>query len=308
MQKLEVESQLRKLMALISILKRWSRPKIAFGALFVCGLLLGIWSIGIEPGLLAVNQTSLALPEWPEAFDHLKIVAIADLHVGSPHITLGKLQRVVKTINEMKPDVVVLLGDYVIHGVVGGSFTEPESIADQLKGLRANLAVAAVLGNHDWWYDGPRVTRALQQAGIRVLENEAIEIQRHGQSFWLAGVGDYWTWHHNLEKTFAQVTNDAPVIALTHSPDLFPKIPAQVILTLAGHTHGGQVNLPLIGRPIVPSAFGQRYAIGHIEENQHHLFVTSGIGTSILPVRLRVLPEILVLTIVARPQTMGERR
>jgi predicted MPP superfamily phosphohydrolase len=89
------------------------------------------------------------------------------------------------------------------------------------------------------------------------------------------------------------------VIALTHNPDLFPKLPADVALTLAGHTHGGQVNLPFFGRRVVPSEFGERYAVGHVQENGHHLFVTQGIGTSIIPVRFRVPPEISVLKISA---------
>ena len=193
-----------------------------------------------------------------------------------------------------------MLGDFVIQDVVGGEFVEPETIAAHLKDLRAPLGVYAVLGNHDWWLDGERVRRALESTGVRVLENDAARIEKDGRAFWLAGLADLWTRKPDIEATLAKVTDDAPVIALTHNPDLFPRIPPRVILTLAGHTHGGQVNLPVVGRPVVPSQFGQLYAQGHVQEQGRHLFVTSGVGTSIIPVRFRVPPEIIVLTFDTR--------
>jgi predicted MPP superfamily phosphohydrolase len=174
---------------------------------------------------------------------------------------------------------------------------EPETIAGELKALHARYGVYAVLGNHDWWYDGERVRRALQAAGIHVLENEVARVQKDGHTFWLAGLADFWTRTQRIEGTLRQIPDAGPVIAVTHNPDIFPNIPARVSLTIAGHTHGGQVNLPLIGRPKVPSLFGQRYAAGHVEENGRHLFVTTGIGTSMIPVRLGVPPEIVVLTL-----------
>jgi predicted MPP superfamily phosphohydrolase len=153
------------------------------------------------------------------------------------------------------------------------------------------------LGNHDWWYNGFRVRSALEGVGIRVLENDVAHIERNGAAIWLAGLGDLWEGSPNIAKTLTKVTDDAPVIAFTHNPDIFPQIPARVALTITGHTHGGQVALPFIGRPIVPSQFGQRYAIGHIVDGSKHLFVTPGLGTSILPVRFLVRPEISLITI-----------
>src|SRR5207247_3160243 len=141
-----------------------------------------------------------------------------------------------------------------------------------------------ILGNHDWWYDGPRVRRALEGAGIPVLENAALRLERQGAPFWLVG-------------PMRDIPADEPIVVLTHSPDVFPRVPARVALTLAGHTHGGQVALPILGRLIVPSRFGQRYAIGHVEEDGRHLFVTPGVGTSIIPVRFGVPPGISLLTL-----------
>ena len=270
---------------------------IAVTALALSLIFAGIWAFFIEPNRLVIKEETIQLAAWPAGFENLKIAVLADLHVGSPYIDASKLQDIVSKVNEGQPDLVVLLGDYVIQGVRGGKFVEPELIAENLKGLRARHGVFAVLGNHDWWYDGGRVMRAFEAVGIRVLEDDVARIERNGQSIWLAGLADMWTNQPDIEGTLQKVMDESPVIALTHNPDLFPRIPSKVILTLAGHTHGGQVNLPFVGRLRVPSEFGQRFAAGHIVENNHHLFVTTGIGTSIIPVRFRVPPEIVFLTL-----------
>lgn len=277
---------------------------ITLGGFPLLCLLLGLWAFVIEPNRLTVNEVSIKLPRWPPAFAGLRIALISDLHVGSPYIDAAKMQRLVEMTNATQPDLILLAGDYMVTGSVRrGHTVEPEIIADELKHLRARFGVFAVLGNHDWWYDGERVRAALNGVGIRVLENDVAQIQQEGQSFWLAGIADAWTRKPDIEGTLKKVTNESPVIILTHNPDIFPGVPARVSLTLAGHTHGGQVNIPFIGRPQVPSQYGQRYAIGHIVEDHRHLFVTPGIGTSIYPVRFRVPPEIslLILTAEAAP-------
>ena len=114
---------------------------------------------------------------------------------------------------------------------------------------------------------------------------------------WLAGVADLWTRSPDIEGTLKQVTDEEPVLLFTHNPDIFPEVPPRVSLTLAGHTHGGQMNLPIFGRPVVPSQYGQRYAFGHVVENGRHLYVSGGVGTSIIPARFRVPPEVVVLTL-----------
>lgn len=234
----------------------------------------------------------------------MKIALLTDLHVGAPHMGLKKLRRLVEHVNDEGPDIILMLGDFVIGGkdhkggVVGGTFTEPESIAEELKKLRAPQGVFAVLGNHDWWYDGERVASALKGAGIVVLENQAARIERNGRSFWLVGIADLWTRHPDIAGALRHVESDDPVLLMTHNPDIFPDVPPRVSLTVAGHTHGGQVNFPLIGRPIVPSKFGQRYAMGHVVEQGRHLFVSGGVGTSIVPVRFRVPPEIVILSLM----------
>lgn len=281
------------------ILKRKRTVVVIAGALLLALLSLAVWSFCVEPNRLIIKEETLGLQGWPSELSGTRVVLISDLHVGSPFTGIEKLREVVTKVNQTEPDLILIAGDFVIQGVVGGHFVEPEVFASELKNLRARQGVYAVLGNHDWWYNGERITRALEDAGIRVLENEVAQMQRNGRSFWIAGLADLWTRPQRIEETLRRVQDTGPVIAFTHNPDIFPDIPPRIVLTFAGHTHGGQVNLPFIGRPRVPSYFGQRFAAGHIEEKQHHLYVTTGIGTSILPIRFRVPPEIVVLTLNA---------
>ena len=164
-----------------------------------------------------------------------------------------------------------------------------------MKDLRAPLGVYSVLGNHDWWWDGRRVRRGLEANGIKVLDDEVLEVKARGRSLWLVGLADLWTRPQHIDETIAKVPQGQPVIALTHNPDIFPLLPERVPLLLAGHTHGGQIRFPIIGTVVEPSTVG--YVRGHIFENNHHLFVTTGIGTSIVPIRFGVPPEIVLLTI-----------
>ncbi|MEX2221104.1 MAG: metallophosphoesterase [Candidatus Rokuibacteriota bacterium] len=260
-------------------------------------LALVIWGVLLEPGWVIARETTVPIAGWPADLGPIRIAALADLHTGAPHITLDKVREIVATVNAARPDLVVLLGDYVIHGVLGGRFVDIEPTAAALGELQAPLGVFAVLGNHDWWYDGPRTTRALEAAGIRVLEDTAAEVTVRGRPLWIAGVGDARTRPADIARALAAAPDDAPLLVLTHNPDLFVRLPPRVLLTLAGHTHGGQVNLPVFGRLIVPSRFHERYAIGHVHEDGRDLFVSPGIGTSIVPARFRVPPEISLLTV-----------
>ena len=275
--------------------------KITASVLALLLVSLAVWAFFIEPDRLVVREETIQLPNWPGSFENLKIAVLSDLHIGSPYIGPVKLSYIVARVNEAEPDLVVLLGDFIGKDVRGGKLVEPEVFAQVLKGLRARHGVFAVLGNHDWWYDGLRVRRALEDVGIRVLEDDVTRVERGGEAIWVIGLADAWTNQTDIRGTLARVTDERPIIALTHNPDLFARIPQRVVLTLAGHTHGGQVNIPFFGRPQVPSEFGQRYAAGHVVEENHHLFVTTGIGTSIIPVRFRVPPEIVLLTLKTVP-------
>ena len=273
------------------------RIRIALLVVLLLGAGLAFWSILIEPNRLIVHQETIQIDNWPKELTGLRIAVIADIHTGGPFINDQKLQQIVALTNQQTPDLIILLGDYMSPNSWHSHRVEPEVTAAALKDLKAPLGVYSILGNHDWWYNGEKVRRAFEQNGIHVLEDEVAEVKWRDKSFWLVGLADLWTRPQHIGETIAKAPPGSTVIALTHNPDIFPRLPQNVPLLLAAHTHGGQVNIPLIGTPIVPSDFGQKYTAGHVFENGHHLFVTTGIGTSIFPIRFRVTPEIVILTI-----------
>jgi len=293
--------------------KKWVN-KIVAGAVIFAVVFFGIlaYAYFIEPNRLVINRTTINIKNWNPAFDGLKIALLADIHGGSNGVTSERLREIVARTNEQEADVIVLLGDYVSQGR-GGVLKMPIStIADGLTGLQAKYGVYAVLGNHDGWYSDELVAPELVRVGIKVLQNEFAVIEVNGQKLRLLGLKDHmnlnsWqTFDDDMKKLGAENTDRGDIVMLEHSPDIFQVVQYYKTfgddfkLMLAGHTHGGQVWFPLLGRPIVPSSFGQKYAAGHVHENGKDLFVTTGIGTSILPIRFMVPPEIAVVTI--RPE------
>ena len=192
---------------------------------------------------------------------------------------MAKLHSTVDRTNAALPDVICILGDLVIQGGLGGRFVPPEEIVIELTRLPAPGEVVAVLGNHDGWFDHDRVRQALETIGIRVVEDTAIHLDTPAGLLWVAGISDLWARRHDLSAALAAVADgSSPVLLLTHNPDIFRLVPDRVTLTLAGHTHGGQVRLPFAGAVIVPSEFGQRFAAGHVVESGRHLFVATRTG------------------------------
>ena len=231
------------------------------------------------------------------ALKGLHVAVIADLHAGAPFIDEGKVARVVDLTNSAHPDLILLAGDYVITHVLGGRHMPIEYIARLLQPLSAPLGVYAVLGNHDRWEDAAHIAAVLRRAGIAVLDNDAAIIATHRGPLYLVGIGDYFTHGADPARALAKLPLGQRALCLTHSPDVFPELDVRCHLTIAGHTHGGQVDLPFFGRLIVPSKYGQRYAAGTRHEGQNYLFTSTGIGTSIVPLRFRVPPEISLLEI-----------
>jgi uncharacterized protein len=270
---------------------------LAFAILLLI-LSCGVYAVFIEPNRLIVHQETIQIDNWPGELSGLRIAMIGDIHTGGPFINEKKLRQIVELTNQQNPDLIVLLGDYMSPNSWHSHRVEPEVTAAVLKDLHAPLGVYSILGNHDWWYSGAKVRHALEENGIHVLDEEVAEVNGHGSSFWLIGFADLWTRPQHIQETIRKAPEGATTIGLSHNPDIFIHMPPTMPLMLAAHTHGGQVKLPIIGTPIVPSYFGPRYTAGHVFENGHHMFVTTGIGTSILPVRFRVPPEIVILRIV----------
>ncbi|HEU4833588.1 MAG TPA: metallophosphoesterase [Pyrinomonadaceae bacterium] len=282
---------------------RWpKRLRIAFAAitLFLGGCFF--WGFLIEPGRLVIRQQTIQIDNWPQQLDGLRIAVLSDIHVDNWFITEKKLRKIVAETNQLQPDLIVIPGDYMSGNGWVKRTVEPEVFGPVLKDLRAPLGVYSVLGNHDWWYSGMRVRQGLEQNGIKVLENESAKIDTRGTSFWLVGFADLWTRPQRIDTALAAVPEGQPLIGLTHNPDIFPNVPPRVQLLIAGHTHGGQVRFPIIGPVVESSDYGDRWVRGHVIESNHHLFVTTGIGTSIVPVRFAVPPEIVLLTIKSGSQ------
>ena len=282
---------------------RWpKRLRVAFAAivLFLAGV--AFWAFLIEPRRLVTHQETIQIDNWPRSLDGLRIAVLSDLHVDNWSVTDKKLRTIVERTNQLQPDLIVILGDYMSSNGWVTRRVEPEVFGAVLKDLHAPLGVYSVLGNHDWWNNGMRVRRGLEQNGIKVLEDETAQIDVRGTSLWLVGFADLWTRPQRIAGTVAKVPEGQPLIGLTHNPDIFPNVPSRVQLLLAGHTHGGQVRFPIIGPVVESSDYGDRWVQGHVFADNHHLFVTTGIGTSIMPVRFGLPPEIVLLTLKSGSQ------
>jgi hypothetical protein len=275
--------------------------KAATGLIGLSAASTAVYAGAIEPQGLVVTRYALNPPGW-SAGRKLSITVIADLHAGGPDMTLSHIRHVVDTANELRSDLVLMLGDYIAtYRFLTKRMPDPVWAAE-LARLSAPLGTWAILGNHDWWHDITGVRSALAEMRIPVLENDAVLLGQDGQRFWLAGIGDqlaYPLGHgryrgiDDLPGTLSQVRTDDPVLLMVHEPDIFPRVPERVALTFAGHTHGGQIRLPLIWPAFVPSQYGARYAYGHVVEDHRHMIVSGGLGTSFIPARLGVPPEIV---------------
>jgi predicted MPP superfamily phosphohydrolase len=257
-------------------------------------------TLWFEPRRLVVAEHELALPGWPRELDGLRLALLADLHAGGPQIGQDTVRAVVERVNAQRPDLVAMLGDAIDHKVVGGTTIAPEAVGRELAALDAPLGTLGVLGNHDWSNDGAGVLRALREAGLTVLENASLVLEWRGTAFAVAGLADVQARLPDVTAALRDVPAGLPLLVLSHNPDAFPQVPPRASLTVSGHTHGGQVDVPLVRSVMIPSHYGARYARGHVVEDGRHLFVTSGVGTSRWPIRLRRPPEIVVLVLRAQ--------
>jgi hypothetical protein len=253
-----------------------------------------------EPGFrLAVRQWAVQHPHWPASSKPLKIGILTDIHAVEPWMPAKRIAAVAQRMNALKPDIIVLLGDYVCalrRPFRSRKVPVGEWVA-ALGHLRAPLGVYAILGNHDHWTGEANLIREhFRRAGIRLLENDAKELNIHGQRFWIAGLGDQLEENDDLPGTLHQIRGDAPAVLLAHEPYIFPRVPDRFALTLSGHTHGGQVYVPFVGRPAI-AARHTRYAYGQVQEGSRHLVVSAGLGLTALPVRFLVPPEIGIVTL-----------
>nr|WP_319385395.1 metallophosphoesterase [uncultured Roseibium sp.] len=278
------------------------------------------YAIGIEPFRLRIKSHYLTPPNWPRDLS-LKAALIADPHICEPWMGLDRVQFIVERTNALKPDIILMLGDYVASHRWQSAQIPAQAWADLFAAFDAPLGTHAILGNHDWWDDaeaqlsgsGPtKYGAALASAGIALYQNRAVRLTKDGKPFWLAGLDDQLALAPNrklnrrgtqglddLNGTLRQVTDDAPIVLMAHEPNVFHSVPPRVSVTLSGHTHGGQINCFGL-KPFNLLKPDENLSYGHIvdtagSEPQRHLVVSGGLGCSLLPVRLGVPPEITLV-------------
>lgn len=270
------------------------RRAILRGTLALLGLALVAlvgYSAFIEPRMLEITEHEVHIPNLPWELDGFTIAQLSDVHVGLS-VKPRRVRELVGLVNSQRPDLIVLTGDYVNRIP-----TNIEPSASALSGLKAQHGVYAVLGNHDYWTDAPRMTKALRDVGIDVLIDESRRISRGPASFQLVGLDDEWEGEPDYEKALAGIGQDDVCVVLAHNPDAVMSLVGKpVSLLIAGHTHGGVLNFPLIGPIYTPTKLGPKYASGMMEYNGVRIFVCRGIGGT-TPFRFRSRPEIALLTL-----------
>ncbi|MBL8165741.1 MAG: metallophosphoesterase [Anaerolineae bacterium] len=266
----------------------------AFGTAVV-GIAGFAYAHDIEPEWVEVVPVELRLPRLDAAFDGYRIAHISDIHVGTG-MTGPRLKHIAELVNAQETDATVITGDFVTHGDMS---TLAPPLLEGLSALKASDGVYAVLGNHDHWTNSAAVRTVLRQAGIVELENSLFTLRRGAASLHVCGVDDHWEQKDRLDAVLAVLPDDGAAILLAHEPD-FADISAatgRFDLQVSGHTHGGQVRLPLINRPLKVPRYGRKYSVGLYTVGTMLQYTNRGLGTIAPAVRFNCRPEITVYTL-----------
>ncbi len=241
-----------------------------------------------------IRRARIALPGWPAGTPPVTVALASDVHVGGGAMDAKRLHRVVRRIAATRPDLVVLAGDFIDGHDPATARANAPVLTAAFRRLRPPLGTIAVLGNHDNDSDPAAVAKALTAAGVSVIENDAVT----RGPLAIGVVGDAYSGHDDLPATLRSLrARRGARLIVTHSPDIAPTLPADTPLLLAGHTHCGQIVLPLVGALWIPSGLGARYRCGVIRERQRTVVVGAGLGTSMLPLRLGAPPDLWLLTL-----------
>ncbi len=257
-----------------------------------------IYGFYVEPRLLKVRKVTITAPAGAPLPAPLRIGLLSDIHLGGAHMSPKRLKRAFEAINEKSPDMILLAGDF-INGHERRDRRRDDFNARIDEGLlaighlNAPLGVHAVMGNHDFYYSQSYVAAVLKEQGVHVLVNAV----RRAGGFCIVGLADADTAQED-PAVFGDCEPQDAVIGLMHSPDSFEHLPEGTVFAAAGHTHGGQINLPILGRAVTLTKLGKPYAYGHKKWKSIDVFITAGLGTSILPARFRAPPEVVIIDIV----------
>ncbi len=276
--------------------RQWTRREvIELSAASIATIGLGCLGYGAAVRKnVEVSHIEVKIANLPHEFSGLTIAQMSDIHHG-PYTGLDYIDRCVEIINGMNPDLIALTGDYTF---AGRRHIEP--CAEVLKGLKARVAVYAVLGNHDYYAGAGHVARAMRKAGCEVLVDAQDRLEHRGAKLWLLGVDDLLYGTTDVNRLMRGLPREEPKIVLSHNPDFIEEFAVKnkhIDLMISGHTHGGQIRFPVIGAPHISSDYGQRYAIGLNRKDSMQVYTTRGIGTILLPMRLDCPPEIAMYTL-----------
>lgn len=256
-------------------------------------ILSAIWSFIIEPEFLLVKKVSIEVPKWHKEHKNLKFAVLADFHIGFGHMNKNKLSEIIKRTNKENPDIVILLGDYVNQSSQNEKYLP---LLKELGNFKSKYGIFAIMGNHESWEVRHKIRKYLKKANIKLLENDAEKLTVNKKDLWIAGVEDLTTGFPDIDVVMDKINdNNNPAVLLSHNPDIFDIIPERFCITLAGHTHGGQLYIPFLVRLVTPSEYGMRFLKGHVVNNNRHIYISSGLGTTIIPARFLVPPEIIIL-------------
>ena len=252
----------------------------------------GYWNATRDP---VIRTASLSVKNWPAEEPPLKILLISDIHVAGPDMPPERVRHIVAELNNLKPDLVLIAGDLVSEKGVATHIYNAEEIIAPLSGLKSRLGTVVALGNHDHWFKSAPLEVEMRKHNITVVKNDAIE---RGPLV-LGVIDDIHIGLHDIPATFAAMARlpAKPRILLAHSPDVVPEMPSAVSAVCAGHTHCGQIVFPLFGALTYVSDYGDRFACGSINDSGQRVFVTAGLGTSVLPLRYGAMPDAWLVTL-----------
>ena len=246
-------------------------------------------------GRPVIRRDTVVLAGLPAGTPPVRLVFISDIHVAGPDMTPQRLGGIVRTINALHPDAVLIAGDFISNKPFATAWYSDEDVVRPLAGLRSRWGTYAVLGNHDYDRGGMPARHWLKHYGVNVLVNWASRVG----PITLVGYDDAVTTHARpLATNAAMQALPPPYVAMSHSPEILPFVPRDVHLLLAGHTHCGQIVVPFWGPVVGATTAGWRYVCGRVEDPGRTTFITAGLGTSGLPIRFGVRPEIRVITLV----------
>ena len=276
------------------------RGFLRWGGMVGAAGLLASYPVFIERYLILTNHYLVPVPNLPQAFSGLRVVQLTDLHYGSL-VPLAVIWYVIDRANSLRHDLIVCTGDYVHERA---ATTQIDTVWPLLARLEAPLGVQSVLGNHDHWANTERSQHWLRLTG-QDLRHKTKTIEKSGEKLWIAGAGDLWEDHRNLDDIMSGIPESDCRIVLAHNPDTADsRFSTRIDLMISGHTHGGQVDIPFFGPPVLPVR-NKTYSNGlKTSPRGTRVFISKGIGWAIYPVRFNCPPEIAVLELVPN-ETQG---